>query len=214
MMLGIPDASFVWMMNDPPDPFPADSLSISGYASPFWWTNSDYPEFYVAPCTVLNFGKVQNNMNVVPVPKVGFYQCGGDDHLALEAKAEASPGLWDKNDVVYIVEDVTVRTELFFIDTFFKHCANENTKVSVVVLAEAKPWNMQLGTSEEDRVRGVTFDSVTGHIIMVGDTRGGFDENANDGKSNGGWDGWIAAVDGLSGKLSWKAQEGTHGYER
>ena len=112
------------------------------------------------------------------------------------------------------MEDVTSDVDLYFIDTLFKHCDLEDAKVAIKVLADAEPWNAQVGSSQDDLVMGLARDEVTGHVIIIGDTMGGVDEKKNDGRSVGGKDGWIAAVDGMTGEVSWKVQEGSEKYER
>ncbi|GMI26494.1 hypothetical protein TrCOL_g1042 [Triparma columacea] len=186
-----------------------------GYATPFWWHGHEYPTFHVGPCTVLNFGTIQTNQNIVFTSKIGYENCGGEpDRKALLPSEDAVVGLYGIGDHIYKVEDVTSDVDLYFIDTLFKHCDLEDAKVAIKVLADAEPWNAQIGSSQDDLVRGLARDKVTGHVIIIGDTMGGVDEKKNEGRSVGEQDGWIAAVDGMTGEVSWKVQEGSEKYER
>ena len=190
-------------------------------AQAIWWDGHFYPSFHVGPCTILNFGSIQSNQNVVKVNEKGYDVCGGDDGCnALEPSVTSEVGSYEEGDVIYRVEDVTEDEDLYFIDTMAEraHCEN-GQKVHISVVAEAKPWNLQFGSSEDDTVRGITYDRTTGHVVLVGDTMGGLDPGRNDGdslgdKKNKNKDCWAAVVDGLSGELRWKVQEGTKAYER
>lgn len=158
---------------------------------------------------------IQDNQNIVETNADGYKHCGGEpDRKALPPSNEDKIGQYKKNDRIYKVEDVTEDKNLYFIDTMFKHCENENAKVQIKVLSNAHPWNLQLGSKEADKIRGIAMDPITGHIIMAGDTSGGIDESKNEGDSMGGLDGWVAAVDAMSGEISWKVQEGSPKWER
>ncbi|GMH47617.1 hypothetical protein TL16_g00106 [Triparma laevis f. inornata] len=189
-----------------PDPAMAQAL---------WWHGHNYPTFHVGPCTILNFGSIQDNQNVIKTTSHGYEVCGGDEYNALEASSTAEVGSYTVGDVVYKVEDVAEDDNLYFIDTKanLAHCF-DGAKVHILVVAEAKPWNLQFGSTEEDRIRGVAWDKVTGHVVMVGETMGGLDPDKNDGETMGDKDSWAAVVDGLSGELRWTVQEGTNTYER
>lgn len=184
-------------------------------AQALWWHGHNYPTFHVGPCTILNFGSIQDNQNVIKTTSHGYEVCGGDEYNALEASSTAEVGSYTVGDVVYKVEDVAEDDNLYFIDTKanLAHCF-DGAKVHILVVAEAKPWNLQFGSTEEDRIRGVAWDKVTGHVVMVGETMGGLDPDKNDGETMGDKDSWAAVVDGLSGELRWTVQEGTNTYER
>jgi hypothetical protein len=66
-----------------------------GYATPFWWHGHEYPTFHVGPCTVLNFGPIQSNQNIVFTSKIGYENCGGEpDRKALLPSEDAVVGLY------------------------------------------------------------------------------------------------------------------------
>lgn len=66
-----------------------------GYATPFWWHGHEYPTFHVGPCTVLNFGTIQSNQNIVFTSKIGYENCGGEpDRKALLPSEDAVVGLY------------------------------------------------------------------------------------------------------------------------
>ena len=145
--------------------------------------------------------------------KAGYETCSSSSS-AISAATDSLPGVYNAGDFIYKVESAE-DVELYFICTKFKHC-EDNQKIKIIVEDTAHSWNLQLGSDEMDKVRGATLDSNTGHIIVVGETWGSFASHpdATYGKSLGGLDGIIFAVDSISGKKIWDVQEGTSSNER